>query len=80
MTVALKLAGFLEDEASIVDMGRPAQPKSTGRRAAAELRRLQAEVDRLRAELQDIADYPELDALELKRMARMALIALVTRS
>lgn len=37
------------------------------------LERKDAEIARLRAELQDIADYPEPDSVEMRRMARYAL-------
>jgi hypothetical protein len=48
---ALKLASALDDWATQMDMGRKPDPKSLTRKASAELRRLQAELDTIKQAL-----------------------------
>jgi hypothetical protein len=61
---ALKLASALDDWATQMDMGRKPDPKSLTRKASAELRRLQAELDTIRQTLAEptVRELAEYDA------------------
>jgi hypothetical protein len=53
---ALKLASALDNWATQMDMGRKPDPKSLTRKASAELRRLQAELDATNRQVEILSD------------------------